>query len=72
MFAIQCNDTEAADGDGQLEVVIGIGVPQLQELNGRGAVHRECEGGVYAIAKRGGRRRYVGVRTKVGGNMPRN
>ena len=29
MFAIQCNDTEAADGDGQLEVVIGIGVPQM-------------------------------------------
>ena len=63
---------EVGEGDRKLEVVIGIGVPQLPGLNGRGGIHRECEGGVYAIAKRGGRQRYVSVRTKVGRNMPRN
>ena len=38
---------EDVEGDGKWEVVIGLSVPrqQLPGLNGRGAIHRECEGG---------------------------
>ena len=63
---------ETVEGDGKWEVVIGLSVPrqQLPGLNGRGAIHRECERrkegrrGVYATAKEEGRGMSVYVRRR--------